>query len=60
MANADKQPKAIEEWIQNITKLQKTKAVDTVQYRKYLEYYSFSIEICFSITILGPCQILIV
>ncbi|CAF2395189.1 unnamed protein product [Rotaria sp. Silwood2] len=32
--NADKKPKAIEEWIHNISKLQKSKTVDTVQYRK--------------------------
>jgi len=32
--NADKNPKAIEEWIHNISKLQKAKTGDTVQYRK--------------------------
>ena len=49
MANADKNPKAIEEWVHNISKLQKTKTVDTVQYRKsvfnqteYSKFYSFS------------------
>ncbi|CAF0884891.1 unnamed protein product [Rotaria sp. Silwood1] len=34
VTNADKNPKAIEEWIHNISKLQKAKTVDTVQYRK--------------------------
>lgn len=34
VANADRHPKAIEEWIHNISKLQKAKTVDTVQYRK--------------------------
>jgi len=29
-------PKAIEEWIDNISKLQKSKTTDTVQYRKYI------------------------
>ncbi|CAF0799331.1 unnamed protein product [Rotaria sordida] len=32
--NADKNPKAIEEWVRNISKLQKAKTVDTIQYRK--------------------------
>ncbi|CAF0751967.1 unnamed protein product [Adineta steineri] len=35
VTNADKNPKAIEEWVHNISKLQKSKTVDTVQYRKY-------------------------
>ncbi|CAF1166642.1 unnamed protein product [Adineta steineri] len=34
VANADKNPKAIDEWITNISKLQKAKTTDTVQYRK--------------------------
>ncbi|CAF1522076.1 unnamed protein product [Rotaria magnacalcarata] len=34
VSNADRNPKAIEEWIHNISKLQKAKTVDTVQYRK--------------------------
>jgi len=34
VANADKHPKAIEEWIHNISKLQKAKTVDTIHYRK--------------------------
>ncbi|CAF0870134.1 unnamed protein product [Adineta steineri] len=34
VTNADKNPKAIEEWVHNISKLQKSKTVDTVQYRK--------------------------
>jgi hypothetical protein len=34
VANADKNPKAIEEWVHNISKLQKAKTGDTVQYRK--------------------------
>ncbi|CAF5207731.1 unnamed protein product, partial [Rotaria magnacalcarata] len=34
VSNADKNPKAIEEWVHNISKLQKAKTVDTIQYRK--------------------------
>lgn len=41
VANADKNPKAIEEWVHNVSKLQKAKTGDTVQYRKFVEdpYY---------------------
>ncbi|CAF0925448.1 unnamed protein product [Adineta ricciae] len=34
VVHADKNPKAIEEWIHNISKLQKSKTGDTVQYRR--------------------------
>ncbi|CAF0926449.1 unnamed protein product [Rotaria sp. Silwood1] len=34
--NAHKHPKAIEEWVHNISKLQKAKTIDTVQYRKLM------------------------
>ncbi|CAF0821605.1 unnamed protein product [Adineta ricciae] len=34
IGNADKSPKAIDEWVHSISKLQKAKTGDTVQYRK--------------------------
>jgi intraflagellar transport protein 46 len=34
VANAGRNTKAIDEWVHNISKLQKAKTADTVQYRK--------------------------